>query len=319
MNVSLEYLIFLSYYKKSGCLEIMKNKYVKLISKLLFVVLCASTYAFFFKVIVEGRGFLAMGASGVAVILSRVLGSVIEQESISSLLYMIFYIMINLPLFIFGYKTTSKKFMLITILYVLTFSIVVGFIPETLGARLGFSELDDLTSAVLIGLISGFSCSAALLVGGCAGGLDIISTYLNVKKGKGVGVYNLIFNAGVIFVGLLIFKDIPSIIYTLVYAFFSSLIVDRYYNRNKKIMLEIVTTKKDEICKYLLENSHHGCTIMEAKGAYTNEPKYVIHTAISWFQLKTMTRAINKIDSNCFIINSSVYSVTGDFYMPPIK
>lgn len=297
----------------------MKTKQLKFIGKILFVMLCASIYAFFFKVVVEGRGFLAMGASGVAVILSRVIGLSLNNESLVSILYMVFYILINAPIFIFGYKTTSKKFMLITILYVVTFSVVVGFIPETLGVTLGFNELDDLTSSVLIGLISGFSCSAALLAGGCAGGLDIISTYLNVKKGKGVGVYNLIFNCFVIFMGLLIFRDIPSIIYTLVYAFFSSLIVDRYYNRNKKILLEIVTTKKDEICNYLLENSHHGCTIMEAKGAYTNETKFVIHTAISWFQLKSMTKAIKNIDNHCFIINSSVYSVTGAFYMPPIK
>ena len=80
-----------------------------------------------------------------------------------------------------------------------------------------------------------------------------------------------------------------------------------------------MTDKKDEICAYLLENSHHSCTIMEAIGAYTNEKKYVIHAAISWFQLKTINKAIKSIDEDCFIINTSLYSVNGHFYMPPIK
>lgn len=297
----------------------MKNKNVNLILRILFIILCATVYAFFFKVIVEGRNFLAMGASGVAVILSRAIGQGINKEELISILYMIFYIIINIPILIFGYKKISKKFILYTMIFVVTFSLVVGFIPTTLGTDLGFNELDDLTSAVLIGLISGFSCAGALLAGGCAGGLDVVSTYLNVRRGKGIGSYNLIINACIIFIGLIVFKDVSSIIYTLVYAFFSSLILDRYYNRNKKILLEIVTTKKDEICKYLLEHSHHGCTILDAKGAYTNEGKFVIHTVISWFQLRSMTKAIKEIDDRCFIINLNVYNVNGAFYMPPIK
>ena len=47
-----------------------------------------------------------------------------------------------------------------------------------------------------------------------------------------------------VLIGYLVFQDLSSIIYTLVYAFFSSLILDRYYNRHKKILLEIVTDKK---------------------------------------------------------------------------
>ena len=296
-----------------------KNKILKGTAKVLCIMLAAAIYAFFFKVIVEGRGFLAMGASGVAVILSRVIGDSINKESLESILYMIIYISINIPLFIFGYFKVSKKFVLKTMCFVITFSLVVGFIPTSLGEQLGFTKLDDLTSAVLIGLISGFACAVALFMNGCAGGLDIITTYLNEKKGRGIGVYNFIFNASVLLIGLIVFRSIPSIIYTLVYAFFSSLILDRYYARNKKILLEIVTTKKDEVCKYLLDNSHHGCTVLEAKGAYTNEQKYVIHTAISWFQLKNMSRAIMAIDNHCFIIDLSVYNVNGVFYMPPIK
>lgn len=296
-----------------------KNRYLNFSLRILFVMICAMVYACFFKIIVTGRGFLAMGASGVAVIFSRLIGEAINQESLISVFYMIFYIVINIPLFIFGFNKISKKFIFFTMIYVITFSMTVGFIPESIGTNIGFNELDDLTSAILIGLIGGFSCVGTLFCGGCGGGLDIVSTYLNVKNGKGIGVYSFIFNSSILFLGLLVFKDVPSIIYTLVYAFVSSVILDRYYNRNKKMLLEIVTTKKEEVCNYLLENSHHGCTVLEAKGAYTNEEKFVIHTAISWFQVKSMSKAIKDIDNNCFIINLSINNVNGVFYMPPIK
>lgn len=297
----------------------IKNKTINFIMRILLVMACACISAFFFKVIIEGRGLLSMGASGFSVIVARIFSNYFGDEALFSVVYMVFYLLIHIPLFILGYKKISKKFIFLTMSYVVTFSVIVGFIPSSLGQVLGFNLIDDLTSAMLMGLISGSAGVATLFAGGCVGGVDIVSTYLNVKKGKGIGVYNLIFNACVIFVGLMVFKDIPAIIYTLVYAFVSSIVLDRYYNRNKKILLEIVTTKKEEVCKYVLDNAHHGCTSFNAIGAYTNEEKTVIHTVISWFQLKSMTKGIKKIDEKAFIIDLNVYNVKGDFYMPPIK
>lgn len=296
-----------------------KTKYLDFIVRALLLMLSASVYAFFFKVIVEGRGFLAMGASGVAVIGSRVIANILNNPALTSVFYMILYILINIPIIIFGFKRISKKFILLTLIYVLTFSSVVAIIPENLGLLLGFNNIDNATSAVLIGIMSGFSCSAAFILGACAGGLDTISVYLNVKKGKSIGVYNFIFNAMVLFVGLCVFRDVASIVYTLIYAFVSSVVIDRYYNRNKKVMLEIITSNKKDVCDYLLANSHHGCTILPAKGAYTNEEKYVIHTVISSFQLRSMSKAIKEIDEKAFVINLNVNHVDGAFYMPPIN
>lgn len=296
-----------------------KNKYFKFINKAIIMFLSAAVYAFFFKVIVEGRGFLAMGASGAAVIASRALGVAINKEALISLFYMIFYLIINIPIIIFGYHRISKKFIWLTLIYVITFSVTVAIVPEDLGAMLGFNLIDNATSAVLIGLISGVSCAIAFLVGGCAGGLDIVSAYLNVKKGKSVGNYNLVFNALVLFIGMCVFRDVASIVYTLIYAFVSSVVLDKYYNRNKKVLLEIITSKKDEVCSYLMDNSHHGCTIISAMGAYSKEEKHVIHTVISSFQLRHITKAIKRIDDKSFVINLNVDNVQGAFYMPPIN
>ena len=300
-------------------MKMLKNKHFKFIIRSIAMLIAAVVYAFFFKVIVEGRGFLAMGASGVAVIASRLLGTYANSENLVSVFYMILYMIINVPIIIFGFKTISKKFILLTLIYVVSFSVTVALVPENLGEILGFTLIDNATSAVLIGLISGVSCAISFMLGGCAGGVDIISAYLNIKKGKSIGIYNLIFNAIVLFIGLLVFKDVASIIYTLIYAFVSSVVLDKYYNRNRKVMLEIITNKKDEVCTYLMHNYHHGCTVLPAKGAYTNEDKYAIHTVISSFQLRSVSKSIKKIDEKSFIINLDVNHVVGEFYMPPIN
>ena len=196
----------------------IENSKVKELVKVLLTVFVAIIYAIFFKSIVEGRGFFATGGNGVAIIISRVIAMLANNKGLESKLYMIIYISINIPLFIFSYKKISKRFTIYTAIFIGVYSLMVGFIPDELGTNLGLNRLDDLTSAVIIGLITGASSAATLFLGGCAGGLSIVSTYLNFKKGKTIGVYNLIFNTSILFVGFLIFKDIVPIIYTLVYA-----------------------------------------------------------------------------------------------------
>ena len=297
----------------------IKNEKVKEVLKSLLIIFIAAIDALFFKLIIEGRGFFSLGASGVTLIASRLFGMISGNHQLESIIYMIIYLAINIPLFIFSYKKVAKRFTFYTALFVSVYSLVVGFIPASWGDWIGIDALDSLTSAVLIGIVTGAISAGVLFVGGCNGGISIVSTYLNVKKGKGIGIYNLIFNISILFVSFLIFRDFASIVYTMVYAFFSSLVLDKYYNRGKKILLEIVTEKKDAICEYLLSHSHHGCTIINAQGAYTHGDKYVVHTVISWFQLKAMSKAIKEIDPQSFIINLNVYAIKGDFYIPPIK
>ena len=108
----------------------IKNKYVSRTARISLVILAAVAYAFFFKVIVEGRGFLAMGVSGIAVILSRSIGAWVDKVNIESILYMIFNLAINLPLLIFGYKKISKKALSPILLIVI--SAVLGIILYSL-------------------------------------------------------------------------------------------------------------------------------------------------------------------------------------------
>ena len=221
----------------------------------LIVIFIAIADALFFKLIIDGRGFFSLGASGVTLIISRLIGLISGDHSIESVIYMVIYLIINIPLFLFCYKKVAKKFTFYTTLFVVTYSIMVPLIPQSWGNIIGIDKLDSLTSALIIGIVTGAISAAVLIVGGCTGGISIISTYLNVKKGKGIGIYNFIFNATILLIAYIIFNDLASIVYTLVYAFFSSLVLDKYYNRSKKILLEIVTNKKDEVCQHLLNNA----------------------------------------------------------------
>lgn len=296
----------------------MKEKEIPIYTRLLVTIIVAFIYGIFFKAIVESHSFYAMGTSGIAVISSRLLYKVMPSLS-TSMLYMIIYLTLNIPLFLFAYKKISKRFVTTTLAFTLSFSLTIGLMPLSFINKLGLQSLDPLTSAILIGIVGGFCCAMSFRMGGSAGGLDIIATYLNVKKGKSIGTYILVMNTTILFLGLIIDNNVSILVYTLFYSFFCSLVLDKYYNRNKKVLLEIITSEQEKICNKLMEIGHHGCTVMKASGAYTHMDKFVIHTAISAFQEKKIRNLIKEIDDKSFVISFIIESVDGKFYMPPIK
>ena len=107
-------------------------------------------------------------------------------------------------------------------------------------------------------------------------------------------------------------------LYTLIYFFTSSLVIDHISTRNKKVQLQIVTSEP-RVAKMLIQQFPHGCTIVDAKGAFYNSDKKIIFTVISSFELKKATQIIYKIDPHAFVTVNNAFKVYGKFFLKPIQ
>ena len=74
---------------------------------------------------------------------------------------------------------------------------------------------------------------------------------------------------------------------------------------------EIITTKPDEINKYITEDIHHSATIYPAKGAYTGEDKTVIITVCRRSEAIRLRRRVLAIDPQAFIIITKTSEIMG--------
>ena len=88
--------------------------------------------------------------------------------------------------------------------------------------------------------------------------------------------------------------------------------------RNKKVQLQIVTSEP-RVAKMLIQQFPHGCTIVDAKGAFYNSDKKIIFTVISSFELKKATQIIYKIDPHAFVTVNNAFRVYGKFFLKPIQ
>ena len=191
-------------------------------------------------------------------------------------------------------------------------------------------QINDLFArSICAGVLNGVAISIAVECNHSTGGTDILSLYVGLKKGKEIGVYVFIINFSIV----LIYTILSSIstpssaavpgaatmaLFTLIFFFTSSVVIDKLSTRNKKVQLQIVT-KEPRLAKVLIQNFPHGCTVVDAKGAFLDEDKKMIFTVISSFELKKAQMIIYKVDPNAFITVNNAYKVYGKFFLRPMK
>ena len=119
--------------------------------------------------------------------------------------------------------------------------------------------------------------------------------------------------------GGILSKEWNAILYTFVYIGTSSYVIDLIHTRNRKVMLEVISKKGQEISDILLKEAHHGVTIIEGVGAYTKEKKDLLHMVVSTYQLTEVIAIIKNIDEKSFVLQVPVDNIYGRFYIPPFK
>lgn len=298
----------------------MKREKIKEISKKILSILIASFIcALTIKLIVQPNKFLSGGVSGLTILISRYTALKLEKETLESLLYSILYVVFNIPIFIFGFKKLGKRFVFYSMINVLLFSLFVSIIPTSWYNLFQLNLIDTLTMAIMAGLLSGTGSVIAFSNGFSQGGTDIISMYLSRTKGKGIGNYSLAMNAVILILAGVVFKDFDALIYTIIYFFISSLVVNNLYIGHKKMLIEVVTKKSDDLTEKLMQESHHGCTILDAVGAYSKESKKVLRIVVSSNQTRRVCEIIKNIDKDSFTTIININQVNGKFYIPPLN
>lgn len=282
------------------------------------------------KTTAEGYSLIGGGVTGLAQLFTLILQKCgIEMNNNQMMtIQSIVYFLINIPLFLLAFFKIGKRFAIFTFLNVIMTSLMIRFMPDFINNLININE-ELLTRAIFAGFIHGVGIAIAAELYHSTGGSDIISTFFGLKKGIAIGKYVLIINGAIVIsytiLSMVSTQNSPSIdgaptmaLYTIIFYFISSIVIDKISSRNKKIQLQIVTSDS-RLAKVLIQNFPHGCTIVDAKGAYLDQNKKLILTVISEFELKQATRIIYKIDPNAFITVTTAKKVFGKFFIKPMK
>lgn len=293
---------------------IKKNRFLM---SILGMIIGTLVYCFAIVFILDFGQFYAGGVTGISQLFANAFGIPFLKSLVTAL--------INIPLFIIGWKGVSKRFAILslssTILQVLLFAFFdwlkadCGFNPfESLAVYSSDGKVINLVVfAMLGGFMTGAGCGIALRMGSSTGGMDIISQKVSLKAGIPFVAISGTIDFIIILAGTIIAKDISVAVYTLIRLFAHIITLDKIHTIYKFQKITIITKHKDALRDVLLKQFEHSMTIFPVIGGYTDESKWCFEIIALTFEVEDYREAILKVDSHAFITYTSLKGISGNY------
>ncbi|MBD8067572.1 YitT family protein [Bacillus sp. PS06] len=215
----------------------------------------------------------------------------------------ILLLLLNIPVAIIGWRSIGKSFTIYSFLSVAATTFFLSIIPIH---RL---SNDIILNAVFGGVIIALGVGFTLKWGASTGGLDIVAMILSRKKDKPIGSYFFIMNS-IIIVAAGFLYGWEKALYTLVFIYVSTRVIDTIHTRHEKLTAMIITKKGEELKKAIHGKLVRGITMVPAKGAFTNDTKDMMIIVITRYELFDLEQVIKTVDPKAF---TNIVQTTGIF------
>ena len=217
-------------------------------------------------------------------------------------------LIMNLPLFLLSWKKLGKKFVLKTLFATATVSVsldLVVFLPT-------FTE-NKLLAAIAGGVVAGIGLGLIFSRGMATGGTDLLAKLIKGKfRGLSYGKIILFFDAVILTVAAIVYRDLWSILYSAITVWLISTVIDGILNgMDRAKSVSIVTRRKAEVLDGIFRNFDRGATVWKAEGGYTGEGKDIILIVLRNYELFHLKRTVKEIDPDAFMIISDATEVMG--------
>jgi len=246
------------------------------------------------------------GFSGTSMLLSHLTP---EWMSLS-----LFLVILNIPFFLYGYKKQGKVFTVYSIYAVIIYSftsyVITNILPLDVIGSSPFAGTDLILCALFGGILSGVGSGLTLRFGGALDGVEVMSVIFAKRLGITVGTFVMVYNVILYIMAGVVMSSWILPLYSIVTYMAALKTIDfivEGLDKAKSAM--IITTKHTEVNKALSEEFGSGITLINAKGYYSNENKYMIYFVVNRFQIAKMKSIIQEIDPNAFVTITEVSEV----------
>jgi len=221
---------------------------------------------------------------------------------------------LNVPLFIFGFKKMGKSFAIRTAYCLVLYSVLAAVIPaDTPPTK------DIILGSLYGGVLMGAGLGIVIKSGGSTGGSDMAGVILNAHfKTLSISTFVLLIDFLVIGTAAFVFKNegqgYALALYAIASLYISTKLIDFIsVGLNVAKAFYIISDKNDEIAKLILEKMDRGVTALSAKGVYTGKDKSMLMCVIQWrtegARLKSLVKSV---DPHAFVIVGDIKEVLGE-------
>lgn len=260
----------------------------------------SAVFALGFSLFLQPNDMNPGGISGLAMVAVELLGFGTTG---------IFSIIINLPLFILGGMKIGKRFFAGSLLGMLLSSVLIDTFTVV-----PFGETEPLVAALYGGAICGIGLGIVFMCGTSTGGSDILVRLLKLKyRNVPIGQISMYFDAFVVIVTGLVFRDVSKALYTGITVFVCGKVVDAVVYRfdYSKVAL-IISSEHTVIAEAIARKLDRGATYLKGEGSYTGNDVKVVLTAVKKQQVAELKELVMEIDPKAFVIVQEAHQVLGD-------
>ena len=253
------------------------------------------------------------GIAGISAILYRLFGLPMGLSNV----------LINVPIVILSYKLLGRSFLLRSLRCLLGRS----FLLRSLRCMILFAVFTDyllpvmpvytgnrLLATICGGVVGGIGDALIYMQNSSTGGMDFITMAIKAKRPH-LPFGNLTFGAAlaVILLNGVVFRDVDSIIYGLMFNFIVAAVINKMmFGFSSSMLALIVTDDGKAACEEIDRVADRGSTILQGRGGYGGQPKDVVLCACSNKQLYEIEHAMQTLDPGCFIIMLQSNEVQGE-------
>lgn len=253
------------------------------------------------KMIFDTSGLVTGGVSGIAVILQKILNIPMWLTNI----------VINVPLFIYGFRTLERRVLWDSFYANFIFTLAIGLLPD-----INPVGNDIFLSAVAGGFTMGTGLGIILNCDATSGGADL-AAYMIQKKSKRIKTVWIIFiiDAIIIALGTPAF-GIPSSIYGVISVFTISFVSGKIVDGPAVSRTAYIISRNSiEIAAIINKRLERGVTGIKVMGMYENKEKIMLVCVVRKREIHKIVEIVEETDKHAFMWIGDAREVMGEGFV----
>lgn len=276
------------------------------IVRILLVVLASCLMALNIKSFVRAGGLFPGGFNGLTILIQQI---ALKFWNVN-IPFSAVNLALNLVPIIISFKFIGKKFTVYSCLMIVLTSVLTDLLP-------GYPITYDLLLICIFGgIVNGCAISLCLSAGATSGGTDFIA--IAASERKGIDAWNYVFIGNVVILLIAGWQfGWDKALYSIIFQFASTQILNALYKRYQKQTLLIITDYPDQVYDHIKACTHHDATLFRGTGCYEKQERDMLYSVVSREECKRVVTGIREVDPKAFINMIKTEQVTGRFYRRP--
>ena len=237
------------------------------------------------------------GLSGLAIILNHLFGTPVGTMSL----------LMNIPLFIVGYRAMGKIFAFRSLIATVLFSLLIDLI------KLPALTQNPMLGCIFGGVLLGVGLGLILSGGATTGGSDMVARMVHARfQHITVGMF-LFFIDFLVVVLAAFFIEMEYALYAFISLYVSAKLVDTVVQGwERQMACYIITPKYERVKRQIMVELARGVTLLSAEGGYTGRQQPMLLCILSAQEVARLKLIVREADETAFVFITSAHEVLGE-------